>query len=100
MTKEVPIPDELKVLLPETNVAVVVVGSKAYEIFPLFEGQLEKVSKDVAKYFEEVFSPDRKCPTCGKVVKEAEMSKIVECPACKVSLDDVRKSQIEAILGS
>ena len=99
MAKEVPIPDELKILLPETNAATVVVGSKAYEIFPLFEGQLEKVSKDVAQYFELVFSPDRKCPKCAKVIKDAVTLKIDECPGCKVPLDDVRKSQIEAILG-
>ena len=33
--KAVKVPDELKVLLPEENRMIVVVGSRAYEMFPM-----------------------------------------------------------------
>jgi len=99
MAKEIPIPEELSVLLPETNKKVVVIGDKAYEIFPLWEGQLEKISKDIANYFDSIFSDDRRCPKCGKVVKNAIAKKIEECPVDKEALEDMRKSPIEAILG-
>jgi len=99
MAKEIPIPEELKVLLPEDNKGVVVVGDKAYEIYPLVEGQLERVSKDIAMYFETVFSMDAKCSKCNKVVKDAVKKEIDTCPACKESLVEIRKSPIEAILG-
>ena len=97
MAKEVPVPDELKILIPEPE--VVVVGTKAYQIFPLFEGQLEQISKDFSRYFAEVFNSDRKCSKCGKVIKEAVVKQIDECPVCKLPLEDLRKSQIDAILG-
>ena len=99
MAKQVPVPDELKILIPEPE--VVVVGEKAYEIFPLFEGQLEQISKDFSRYFAEVFNADRKCSKCGKVIKDAVVKGIDECPVatCKAPLDDLRKSQIDAILG-
>ena len=100
MAKEIPVPDELKVLLPETSKAVILVGSKAYEMFPLYEGQLEKVTGDIAKVYDAMFCPDRECPKCGKVVKYAIPKKIVECPDDKEWLEDVGKSPMEAILAS
>jgi len=97
--KEVPVPDELAVLLPEQNKRIIVIGEKAYELYPLWEGQLELVSKDIALYFDDIFNPDRKCPKCGKVVKNAVGKKIEECPVDKETLSDVRKSPVESIIG-
>ncbi len=100
MAREIPVPDELKVLLPETDKAVIVVGSKGYELLPLYEGQLESVTADIAKVYDAMFSPDRKCPKCGKVVRYAIPKKIFDCPDDNEPLEDVAKSPMEAILSS
>ena len=71
MANEVEVPKELEVLLPELNKGVIVVGSKAYEMFPLYEGQLEKITSEIATLMEKVNCPDGRCPKCGKVVKGA-----------------------------
>jgi len=98
MAKEIPVPDELKILLPETNKGIIVVGSKGYEIMPLVEGQLEKIMADIGSVFGSIFSMDRTCPKCGKVVKNAIPRKVTECPDDKEWLDDSSKSPVDAII--
>lgn len=100
MAKQVDIPDELKVLLPEENKVVILIGSKGYEMTPMVEGQLERLTQDMAGLVSVIYNPDRKCPKCGKVYKGAVLEKLEECPEDKMALDDLRKGPIEAILGN
>jgi len=100
MAKEVPVPDELKILLPELNKGVIVVGSKAYEIYPLYEGQLEKISSEIAEVMSRINSPDGQCPKCGKVVKSALPRRIFKCPDDGEDLVTMNESPMEAILKS
>lgn len=100
MAKEVPVPDELKVLLPELNKGVILVGSKAYEIYPLTEGQLERISSEIAEVMMRINSPDGQCPKCGKVVKSALPRKIFKCPDDGEDLISMNESPMEAILKS
>ncbi len=100
MAKEIPVPDELKILLPELAKETIVVGSKAYEMMPLTEGQLERVSNDIAAIIEKINSPHGKCPKCGKIVRNALPAKIFECPDDKASLETMNESPMEAILNS
>jgi len=97
--KAVEVPDELRVLLPEENTMAVVIGSRAYEMSPLTEGVVERVSKDVAEILNKVFNNNARCPKCEKVFPD-QLGITLECPDCKVSLVDCRESPIEAIISS
>jgi len=97
--KAVEVPDELKVLLPEQNRMIVLIGSRAYEMFPMTEGIVERVSKDVAEILGKVFNNDARCPKCGKLFPD-QLGITTECPDCKVPVVDCRESPIEAIIGS
>lgn len=48
MAKLVNIPAELTKLLPENCACIVVVGNKAFEMYPLPEGKIEKLSKHIS----------------------------------------------------
>ncbi|RPJ11174.1 MAG: hypothetical protein EHM36_01980 [Deltaproteobacteria bacterium] len=100
MAKEVDVPDELKILLPELSKGVIVIGTKAYEMEPMTEGQLEQITNDMAKLFEDISNPDGKCMKCGKVVKYALPRKIFECPDDKEPLSDMSKAPMQAIIDS
>jgi hypothetical protein len=100
MAKEIPVPEELKILLPDLNKGTIVVGSKAYEMFPLNEGQLERISGEIADIMEKINSPDGQCPKCGKVVKGALPKKIYKCPDDGEDLMQMNQSPLEAILKS
>lgn len=100
MVREIDVPNELLVLLPEENKRVVVIGSKGYEMYPMVEGQLEKVMKDVGQVFAKILSSDRKCPKCQKIYKAALERKITECSDCKEWLDDERIAPMDAIVSS
>jgi len=100
MAKEVEVPDELKILLPELNKGVIVVGSKAYEMFPLYEGQLEKISSEFAALMDKVNCPDGQCPKCGKVVKGALPRKIFKCPDDDEDLLTMNEPATKAIIES
>jgi hypothetical protein len=100
MAKEVEVPNELKILLPELNKGVIVVGSKAYEMFPLYEGQLEKITSEFATLMEKVNCPDGQCPKCGKVVKGALPRKIFKCPDDNEDLLTMNEPAMKAIIES
>lgn len=95
---EVDIPKELEILNPELAKGIIVIGSKAYEMYPMSEGDLEVISADLKSLWDKVFCPDRKCPKCGLVVKWAMQKKIYNCPADAEDLQDMAESPIEAIL--
>lgn len=94
------IPDELRVLLPELNREIVIIGSKAYEMYPINEGKLEKISVAIALAMAKVFSADLKCPKCGKVVKNGARFKIEKCDVDGEYLDTASQSPIEALVSS
>lgn len=101
MTKELPtVPDELKVLIPEIHMKVVVIGKKAYEMYPMKEGVVEAMSKEVMEIFTKASTYDGKCVKCGKVVKDAAKREIYDCPACKIPLTDLKINPIEAVLST
>jgi hypothetical protein len=100
MAKEIPVPDELKILLPELNKGTIVVGAKAYEMLPLYEGQLEKIISGIATLMEKVNCPDGQCPKCGKVVKGALPKKVFKCPDDNEDLMTMNDSAMKAIIES
>jgi hypothetical protein len=100
MTLEIEIPKELAALNPELSKSVILVGRKAFEIYPLYEGQLESISVDLEKIYDAIFNPDSKCPVCGKVVAWAVARKIFECATDGVALQSMGQSPIAAILSS
>ena len=100
MAKEVGVPDELKILLPELNKGVIVIGSKAYEMLPLYEGQLEKITSEFAALMDKVNCPDGQCPKCGKVVKGALPRKIFKCPDDNEDLLTMNEPAMKAIIES
>lgn len=100
MAREIPVPEELKILLPELNKATIVVGSKAYEMFPLVEGQLERIIVEIGAIMEKINSPDGQCSKCGKVVKNARPLKIYTCPDDNAPMLSVVASPMEALVGS
>jgi hypothetical protein len=100
MSKEIPVPDELKILLPDLSKGVILVGSKAYEIFPLNEGQLERITSEIAEVMEKIACPDGKCPKCEKIIKGALPRKIFKCPDDGEDLLTMNQSPVEAIITS
>lgn len=100
MAKEITVPEELKVLLPDLNKQVIVIGAKAYEIYPLNEGQLERISGEIADVFEKINSPDGQCPKCEKVFRQAMPRKIFVCPDDGEALLTMSQGPIEAIFKS
>jgi len=100
MAKEIPVPEELKILLPELNKATIVVGGKAYEMLPLVEGQLERIIVEIGAIMEKINSPDGQCSKCGKIIKNARPLKIFTCPDDNEPLLTMVSSPIEALMGS
>lgn len=97
--KRVEVPDDLKVLLPEENKEVIVVGPNGYELTPMPEGIVEKVSKEISDIMVSIYNNNAKCPKCKKEFPD-QLGVIEECPDCKVRLQDCRTSPVEAILSS
>jgi hypothetical protein len=100
MAKEIPVPDELKILLPELNKGTIVVGDKAYEMLPLYEGQLEKIISEIVTLMEKVNCPDGRCPKCGKVVTGALPRKVFKCPDDNEDLLTMNEPAMKAIIES
>lgn len=94
------IPDELKVLLPETAKKIIVVGSRAYEMYPMKEKMIEKISKDIVDLIGKIASRDAQCPKCAKIVLSAVTRRITECTECKEILRSTALNPIDAILSS
>ena len=100
MAKEIPIPDELKILNRDLSGKPIVVGSKGYEIFPMVEGDLERIVDDMVSVMERINSPHGKCRKCGKVVENALPMAVFECPDDKEKLVTMNESPVKAILKS
>ena len=100
MTREIDVPKELEVLLPELNKGVVVIGARAYEVLPVVEGQLELIIGEIAEVLEMLDCPDGKCPKCEKVVKNARPRKIFTCPDDGEALFTMNVSPVEGVIKS
>lgn len=98
--EETQMPDVLKILNPELDKEIVVIGTKAYKVYPLNEGPLEIVSKEISEMIETMGTPDAICPKCLKTVKNAIGRNIADCPTCNISLKSLRKTFFDAILSS
>lgn len=71
MIEKVAIPDELKILNPEFQRQVVVVGTEGYWLYPLPEYMAELVSSVLADVLRDIYTADMKCPLCGAAYKNA-----------------------------
>ena len=100
MAKEIPIPKELEILNRELHPETVVIGSKAYEILAMPEGDLEKIIGDIVSVMDKINSPNGKCPKCGKIVENALGRGIFKCPDDEENLLTMNESPVEAIIGS
>jgi len=49
------VPTELEFLLPEKVCKPIIIGDQAYDLYPLTEGEFEKLSSEVSKLFASVF---------------------------------------------
>lgn len=94
------IPKELEILNPELQVKPILVGKKVYKLYPLTEGQVEKLSKFISDILYEVYTLDRECPKCHVVHRDAaDPEKLLnKCPICDESLFDLKKPISEVIL--
>lgn len=96
----VEIPKELEILNPEWQKKPILIGRKAYILYPLTEGQAEKLSKVLSDVLYEVYTMDCKCPKCGRVYKNA-LGDMEICPGKKCGeerLEELQKPAVEAIL--
>lgn len=95
------IPKELEVLNPEWQKKPIILGTKVMDLYPLTEGQAEKLSRTIGEIVYDLYNTDCVCPLCGKVYKDAEGKQMV-CGGkkCKgVELEGLQKNAIDAILG-
>jgi len=102
MTETIDIPKELEILNPEWQARPILIGSKVHTLYPLTEGQAEKLSKTISKILYALYTTDMKCPVCGKVYKEALGEQVV-CinESCKNAvLEALQQDALPAILGS
>jgi len=98
MAEKVEIPDELKVLCPELQKQVIVIGSDGYMLYPLTEGQAERLSGLITDIMTDIMTTDLKCPKCGEVYP-GSLGKKEFCNKCKgkIRLESAQKSPIEAL---
>ena len=96
--EKIDIPDELKALNPETQGKPIVIGKQGYMIYPLTEGQVERVSKLLSDIVNDVFTHDLICPNCNYVHKDM-LGKKETCNRCKGKhrLNDLQKTPLEAL---
>ena len=99
-TENLDIPKELEILNPEWQAKPILIGTKVYTLYPLTEGQAEKLSKTISEIIYDVYTADMKCPKCNTVYKDAS-GKQTLCPVCKdVQLVELQQEAITAIIGS
>lgn len=94
------IPEELEVLNPEWQAKPILIGRKVYTLYPLTEGQAEKLSKTIRDIIYCIYTMDVQCPRCGKVYKEAS-GKLFVCSkkGCEEEpLNDLQVDATSAIL--
>lgn len=98
---EFDIPKELEILNPEFQAKPILIGKKIHTLYPLSEGQAEKLSKTISKIIYDIYTTDMQCPNCGTVYKDALGKKeVCTKPKCKEEhLEELQKEVVEAILG-
>lgn len=95
------IPKELEILNPEWQKKPIMLGTKVMDLYPLTEGQAEKLSRTIGEIVYDLYNTDCVCPVCKKVYKDAEGKQMV-CSNRKCNeaeLESLQKDAIEAILG-
>lgn len=101
MTEQtVDIPKELEILNPEWAAKPIMIGNKVHTLYPLTEGQAEKLSKTISKILYDIYTTDMVCSVCGKVYKEA-LGEQIKCSegTCTGMLQELQQDAITAILG-
>jgi uncharacterized C2H2 Zn-finger protein len=79
--EKIEIPDELKILNPETQKMPIVIGLDAYMVYPLTEGQAERVSQIISDIITDITTLDVRCPNCGHVFKD-QLGRQETCNRC------------------
>lgn len=100
MSESLDIPRELEILNPEWQAKPILIGMKVHTLYPLTEGQAEKLSKTISEIIYDIYTTDMKCPRCNAVYKDA-LGNIRTCkkPKCKGVLEEQQKEVIAAVLG-
>ena len=96
MEESFEIPEELTILNPETQRKMVVIGKKAYWLYPLTEGVCEKFALEVGEILKPIFTLDCKCDKCGKR-HTGVLGKKTECD-CGGNLTSLQKSPMNVLL--
>jgi hypothetical protein len=95
------IPKELEILNPEWQKKPIMLGKKVLDLYPLTEGQAEKLSRTIGDILYDLYNTDYICPVCNRVYKDAGGSQSV-CSNKKCEgalLESLQKNAIDAILG-
>lgn len=95
------IPKELEILNPEWQKKPIMLGRKVMDLYPLTEGQAEKLSRTIGDIIYDLYNTDCVCPKCGRVYKDAEGKQLV-CGGKKCNgaeLEGLQKDAIDAVLG-
>lgn len=95
------IPKELEILNPEWQAKPILIGRKVHTLYPLTEGQAEKLSKTISKILYDIYTTDMFCPICKEVYKDA-LGGQTKCTkeSCKGTiLQELQQDAITAILG-
>jgi len=100
--EKIEIPDELRILNPELQKKPVVIGTEAYMIYPLTEGQAERVSKLLSDVIIDITTLDMQCPNCKHVFQNM-LGRQETCNRCRVKgkggsqLKSMQKPPVEAL---
>lgn len=83
------VPSDLEFLLPEKVCKPVIIGDQCYDIYPLTEGEFEKLSIEVSKLFDSVYVKGDVSPIDYLVQKDVLANFL--CEALKpLSMDDIK----------
>jgi hypothetical protein len=83
------VPTELEFLLPEKVCKPIIIGDVAYDLYPLTEGEFEKLSIEVSKLFDTVFFKGTVAPLDYLVQKDVMANFLAE--ALKpLSVEDIK----------
>lgn len=95
------IPKELEILNPEWQAKPILIGRKVHTLYPLTEGQAEKLSKTISKIIYDIYTTDMKCPKCGTIYRDVlgrqELCSRKKCDG--EPLIELQQEAIAAILG-
>lgn len=90
------IPKELEILNPEWQAKPILIGRKVYTLYPLTEGQAEKLSKTINEIIYNIYTTDMRCPKCGKVYKDS-LGKLFVCAKKGCEEEPLEELQMDAI---